>query len=305
VAIFALTGATGFIGQRLTDALIKKGHAIQILVRQPGLHSKPGQQLIVGTLEDKTSLERLIHGADAVVHLAGAVAGLGRSDFFKTNAAGTTHLVEAMERVQPDTPLLAISSLAARHPHLSDYAASKRAGETIVEGSGLAWAIIRPPAVFGPGDTAMLPLWQMMRRGLLPQLGPDNARFSLIHVDDLCDAIVATIQHPIVKSRRCFEIDDRFIGQEGPGYGWNDLALIAGEGYQRRIRPIRVPTWSLMAAAQLSQLSGRALGRARVFAPGKARELVHGQWVANSEPIWSELGLSPYRQLRDTLSALI
>src|SRR5690606_40015978 len=89
--------------------------------------------------------------------------------------------------------LVLVSSLAARSPDLSAYAASKRDAEkALTEIDGLDWCAIRPPLVYGPGDRATLPLFRAMRRGLLPVPAGSGGRFSAIHADDLAAGIDRT-----------------------------------------------------------------------------------------------------------------
>src|SRR3546814_14592486 len=80
-----------------------------------------------------------------------------------------------------------LSSLAAREPALYNYGWSKERAEAIVQGSGLDWTIVRPPAVFGPGDTEMLDMFRMARRGIA--LVP-SGRMSAIYVDELARLLV-------------------------------------------------------------------------------------------------------------------
>ena len=84
-----------------------------------------------------------------------------------------------------------MSSLAAREPGLSDYAASKLVGEQalIAAGDKLRWTILRPPAVYGPGDRATLSFFRCMAHGIGPVMGSDDARISLIHAGDLANAV--------------------------------------------------------------------------------------------------------------------
>src|SRR3546814_10919051 len=84
-----------------------------------------------------------------------------------------------------------ISSLEAREPELSAYGWSKAKSERLVAASGLEWTIIRPPAVYGPGDRETLELLRMARRGFVAL--PTPGRFSVIQVEDLCRLLLAVI----------------------------------------------------------------------------------------------------------------
>ena len=311
MATFAVTGATGFIGRALVRQLTERGHTVRALSRQANLALDGRTHVIPGTLEDKTSLDQLVSRADGVIHLAGATAAHDRPNYFTTNAAGTTRLLDAIEAKSEGIPFIHISSLAAREPDLSDYASSKRAGETLVESARVPWTILRPPAVYGPGDLGLSPLWALLKRGWLPRIGPREGRFSLIYVDELAEAIARLAERmtdldsidPSVH-RQIVEIDDQFMGQLGPGYGWDDIAIIAEEVFARRPKMIQIPPAVLRAMAVGSERLGRVRGRPAIFNVGKARELSHPDWVAQQAPDWARLGWTPSRQLRDTLAYL-
>lgn len=311
MATFAVTGATGFIGRALTEALLSRGHQVRALTRHPTPGFSPFITPIHGTLEDRASLATLVQGVDGVIHLAGLTAALNRNAYFKTNAAGTAHLLAALEKQNDQTPLVHVSSLAAREPSLSDYSASKHAGETLVQSATVPWAIIRPPAVYGPGDAALAPLWSLVRKGVVPAIGPPQARFSLIYVDDLAQAIVRvaellaqgetdepSCQHQMI------EIDDQFIGALGRGYGWDDIATTAEIVFGKCPKRIAVPRHLLSSLALVSQGIGAFRQMPAVFNLGKARELSHPDWVANTPANWTHMGWSSCRQLRDTLAYL-
>lgn len=304
MAVYALTGATGFIGQVLTQHLISAGHQVRALVRSPQSPQDNAITFVEGALENKASLSQLLEGANFVIHLAGSVAAFNRRGFFKTNAAGTTHLIEAMEQAQPHVPLIAISSLAARHPELSDYAASKRAGEDIIRSSSLPWSILRPPAVHGPHDMAMRPLWKLMQQGWLPRFSDPQARFSLLHVQDLAEALAAVLDQFDLCQGQILELDDQYNNESMPGYGWRDLNAIGEAVFQRRIREVAIPKPLLLSAAGLADVFSWISRSPNVFTVGKVHELCYPSWVVDYSEAWTKLGWSPRRQLRDTLLTL-
>jgi len=298
--LIGLTGATGFIGRRLLKLLITDGVRVRALVRRPS-KLPPDQNLdfVTGDLDRPEALNRLVDGCDAVVHLAGAIAGRNHADFTRVNAAGTGRLVETMERRQPGTRLIMISSLAAREPGLSDYAASKRAGEVLVESSMLDWFILRPPAVYGPDDPALAPLWKMLARGFLPRAGPEQARFSLLHVDDLCAAISELLAQPAL-GRHLHCLDDG----RPRGYCWADVAELAAGVSGRRVRIVPIPALMLRAAAHLNLYSSGLRASPPILVPGKVRELTHIDWVCDSKLADVLHYWSPQRRLRDALPEL-
>jgi len=277
-SVVALTGATGFIGQAVLRLLLDRGYSVRALARRTGILPRhPRLTEVSGDLETPSALKELIAGADGVVHLAGAIAGRNFADFARVNVVGTARLIDAIEQHSPGSRLLFISSLAAREPALSDYAASKRDGENLVATSLLDWFILRPPAVYGPDDQALAPLWKLLAAGWLLRAGPPRARFSLIHVDDFARAIDGLLLLPWLGRRtRC--LDD---GRPG-GYSWTDVADIAEQVSERRIRVMALPRAGLQLLGLTSRGWSRLSGRPAILGPGKVRELTHIDWVCDS-----------------------
>ena len=142
----AVTGGTGFVGSHLVDAALAAGHDIKALTRreQP---PRDGVEWIGGDLGSRDALEKLVDGADAIVHVAGTINAPNASGFDKGNVAGTLAMLAAAT-AGGVRRFIHVSSLAAREPKLSLYGASKARAEELVHSSGLDWAIVRPPAVF-------------------------------------------------------------------------------------------------------------------------------------------------------------
>ena len=153
----AVTGVTGFIGGHLAGELTRRGWRLRVLARSmprfPALAGPP-IEVVQGSLSDPSALRDLVEGADAVLHLAGAIKGSNRNDFMAANAEGTAALAEAWRAHAPEARFLYLSSMVAREPGLSHYAASKRAAEQRLAsiGAGADWSILRPAVVYGPGD---------------------------------------------------------------------------------------------------------------------------------------------------------
>ncbi|TVS12337.1 MAG: NAD-dependent epimerase/dehydratase family protein [Wenzhouxiangella sp.] len=299
-AVVALTGATGFIGRAVLGLLLDRGYSVRALTRKTGtLARHPRLTEVCGHLENQAALNELITDADSVVHLAGAIAGRNFADFARVNVVGTGRLVHALEQRNPGARLIFISSLAAREPALSDYAASKRDAENLVATSLLDWFILRPPAVYGPKDQALAALWKMLARGWLLRAGPGQARFSLIHIDDLSRAIDHLLGLPWLGQRtRCLD-DGR-----PDGYSWADVADIAEQVSGRRVRVVALPRWGLHLLSLASQGGSRLRRRPAILGPGKVRELTHIDWVCDSRlcdvvPDWT-----PRQTLRSALPEL-
>jgi nucleoside-diphosphate-sugar epimerase len=226
------------------------------------------------------ALQKLVDGASAIIHLAGLIKALRAEDFLTANVGGTESLLFAAAAVNPKAAFLHVSSMAAREPQLSPYAASKRASEESVRqfAGARPWAIIRPPAVYGPGDQATLPLFKAGKSGFLPYPAKNGARVSLIHVDDLATGLLAAVRQldtGTLESGLLAEVDDGHAG----GYGWPDIiqALTVAVGHP--IRSMRLPRPLLAPVAAVNALYCRLRHEADVFVPAKLNELYHPDWV--------------------------
>ncbi len=296
-SLVALTGATGFVGRHILVKLQRAGLRCRLLVRDQKKLPALGDatEVVEGSLGDRDALARLLAGASSMVHCAGAVRGVTQSQFDRVNAvaAGDCAMVAREAGVQR---FLLISSLAAREPGLSAYAASKRRGEVAVTGNAgpMRVSIFRPPAVYGPGDREMLPLFRMMARGIAPVFGSPDARFSLIFVEDLADAVVAW-ETASNGCEQLIEIDD---GRPG-GYGWTDVCETIETITGRPVRRIGLPAALVSIPAAFNTLAGMATGYSPMLSLGKLRELRHPDWVCRTGS--GITGWRPTHQLADGL----
>lgn len=288
--LIAVTGATGFVGQALCSALSSRQLPARVLVRAPHAdRALPHDvETVSGSLDDAASLGALVEGADTVIHLAGVVSARRPEDFQRVNVDGTSRLVGVVAQEARPPRVLLVSSLAARSPETSPYAASKHGSEQAVVSSGLEHVIVRPPAVYGPRDRATLPIFQQLVRGWLLAPGPKGARFSLLHVDDLADLLCDLLARPAWRGE-VIEPDD---GRAG-GYDWPDLAAIASPVVGRRIRCIRVPRTLVWCAAAVEEVNAVIRGRAPTLSRGKLDELWYPDWVARDRPAEALAGWTP------------
>jgi nucleoside-diphosphate-sugar epimerase len=267
-------------------------------VERAGCLPASGVDLTPGSLEDSASLESLTNGACAVVHCAGAVRGATQEQFDRVNVEGVKRLLQALESQDTPPRLLSLSSLAAREPQLSFYAASKYKGEQalVKKARRVAWDVLRPPAVYGPGDREMLPLFRAMARGIAPVPGALHARFSLLYVDDLAAAVLAWVRSGIADNG-IFTLDDGRVG----GYDWRDVAAIVGQVCRRRVRLLRVPAWALDFPAWVNRRASRLFGYAPMLTPEKLRELRHTDWVCDHAALHAATGWQPRILLQEGL----
>ena len=291
-----VTGATGFIGQRLVSTLVEQRFHVRAMVR-PGTETDTRlpsaiEQIPVG-LTDADKLAGIVAKSSAVIYCAGSVRGRSAEDFSVANIDGVRAMLDALERTADAPPMLLISSLAASQPGLSDYAQSKYQGEQLLFGkSSLPWTIIRPPAVYGPGDTEMLPVLKMIRRGLLAHAGSRDQRLSLLHVDDLVAAIMVWLSEPHRYSQKTYSIDDGTPG----GYDWAAIGEAVSDG---NFLTIKLPRMLLDITAGSNTLISSLLGYAPMLTPGKVRELTHPEWLCDNTAFSAVSGWKPKLNLKE------
>ena len=267
----ALTGATGFVGGHVVDAALAAGHEVVALTRRA---QKPRDRVewVAGSLEDGASLAKLIKGADAVIHIAGVISEAERGGFEQGNVVGTRAVLAAAEATAVER-FVHVSSLAAREPKLSRYGASKARSEDLVTASPLSRAIVRPPALYGPGDRETLELFKMAARGVIV-LPPKAARLSLLHVADLARLLVA-LADSAAPTGATFEPDDDHRG----GWSQAEFGAALGIAVGRKSLAIHAPA-PLMKLAALADRAVR--GKRAKLTPDRAAYFAHPDWVADS-----------------------
>ena len=289
-----ITGATGFIGKHLSLALLGQEIGVRAMIR-PGKETDdrlpPGCGQVPVGLTDVDTLAGIVAESRAVIYCAGSVRGRNFTDFSVANIDGVKAMVRALDTLSKPPPLLLLSSLAASRPHLSDYARSKCEGEQVLHSRDrLSWTVLRPPAVYGPGDREMLPLLRMARRGLLVHAGPRDQRLSLLHVGDLAGAMLAWLAAVPKCLHRTFAIDD---GRTG-GYDWAAIGEAAGAG---KFRMLKAPRLMLDTVAGINLLFSSVLGYAPMLTPGKVRELVQPDWLCDNSNFTTATGWKPELEL--------
>ena len=264
--IVALTGGTGFLGKHVLKILLEHGHRVRALTRRPQAH-QDGVDWVSGSLENDAALAQMCAGADAVIHVAGVVNAPDAAGFDNGNRAGTVAVVEAACDAGV-ARFVHVSSLSAREPQLSAYGASKLAGERAAIESGLDVRVVRPPGIYGPGDTETLDLFRMAARGLV--LLPPRGRASWIYAEDMAELIVTLAE--VDEAPALVEADD---GREG-GWTHDAFATALGEAMGRRGLSFHAPAPLLRLAARLDRL---VRGSGAKLTPDRARYLAHPDWT--------------------------
>ncbi|OQW38977.1 MAG: epimerase [Proteobacteria bacterium SG_bin4] len=302
--LVAVTGATGFIGNILVQTLIREGWSVRALARKDRSCHDKKIQWVHGDLDNLKALDLLVKDAVAVIHCAATVRGGSFEDFLQPNVVGTENLLSVLANHKPFPRFLLISSLAAREPELSWYARSKYLSERkLIEFSGeLQWMILRPTAVYGPGDKELKPLFSAMHRGFLPVVGKIDNRFGLIHVHDLVAAILVWLEADENVRGGIFELDDGAPN----GYSYQQLANLAEQKWMSSVRCVTIPDKLIRCIACSNLMLSRIFRYSPMLTPGKVNELQHSNWVCDNTPLMQALpAWKPKIRLQDVLTEMV
>jgi len=323
-----VTGASGFIGSHLVEALIARGDEVATLVRKTSridqLQSL-GVELAYGDVTDLESLRAAVGGKSIVYHLAGLTRALRARQFYEVNEQGVRNVAQACAE-RPDPPVLVVvSSLAAAGPSprgrlrmesdpsgpVSHYGRSKRAGEKWAEklADRVPITVVRPPIVFGEADTATFQMFKAVARSrmhLVPGYVPH--RFSVIHAADLAELLILAAERGSrLPSPGREDEDPKASGYYFAAYSdhptYYRLGRMIGEalGHRRTLTiPFGTPVVRLVGA--VGDLVGRVKGRQVVLNLDKAREATAGSWACAPEKARDELGFTAPVSLSDRLS---
>jgi nucleoside-diphosphate-sugar epimerase len=297
-----LTGANGFVGSHILDALLAGGISTTVLLRPSSdrgflKHHLPNLEVRTGSITEPRTLNAALTGITHVIHCAGATKAVKASGFFEINQVGTRNLVKAINDQPGVQRFIHISSLAVTGPAtppkparesdpprpISIYGESKLAAETeIREHSRVPATIIRPPAVYGPRDQGFLPLFRAVNRHLLPRPSSRQA-LSLVFVRDLAAAVATCLLNPLAAGRTYFASSHEIVTARAMGE-----AIASQLGHWTL--PCPLPTFALWPLCLAQEIIARGTGKPRLLNLQKFAELRAPGWVCDPSLLKTELG---------------
>lgn len=297
-----VTGASGFLGSHVTERLQNSGHELRLLLRRSSniefLSDVKGYVRVEGDLRDTASLRPVLEGVDTVVHLAGITLARTAAEYEAANGAGTANLVLAA-RAAGVRRFVHVSSLAALGPSpdgrpqpstakahpVTAYGESKLSGERALQAQAgsMEPVILRPPAVYGPRDRALIPLFRAGKLGMFPLLGDGMNLASFCYVEDAAEAIVAAALGETPPGA-IYSIED------GQPYTWRRLVDAFARASGRKVRIIPTPPWLYMAAGYAGGLVSTIIRKPLPLSPEGVTHISQRYWVCDSEAIKRDLG---------------
>ncbi|HEX2219605.1 MAG TPA: NAD-dependent epimerase/dehydratase family protein [Gemmatimonadales bacterium] len=306
-----VTGATGFVGSHLAEALHRRGDEITALVRSRGRAAaleRLGVRVVVGDLDDTASLARAAEGQDVVFHVAGLVAARDEGDFMRCNRAGTAGLVAAATRANVSR-FVYVSSMAAGGPAepgrpltgaeparpVTAYGRSKLAGEAVVSAADIPWVIVRPPTVYGPRDKEVLKVFRMARLGVAPVFGDGSQQLSAVHGADLAAALLAVGTATAAPGHIYYACHPEIVTSAG-------FVRAVGSAMGRHVTLVPIPPGLGRALLGATELSARLTGRVTILTRDKANEFFQAAWIGDPGPLTRDSGWQPAHDLASGLA---
>jgi len=259
-----VTGGTGFTGSHLTRRLLQKGHRVIVIDNQPGLFfdelKKLGAEIRLGSVADQALVDQAVNGCDVVHHVAAAFrkVNLPKKVYWDCNVEGTRHLLRAS--LTHGVKKFVYCSTCGVHGNVAGamadedspiapedyYQYTKYEGEKVVAeyvGKGLPVVILRPTAIYGPGDPErFFMLFKMVSKGRFLMFGNGRVNYHPVYIDNLVDAFELAAASENGDGQAYLIGDEKY-------YALNDLvtAIAASVGVELRIR--HFPFWPLWSAA--------------------------------------------------------
>jgi len=301
-----VTGATGFIGATLVDALVARGARVHCLtrLRPRGVEARRDVEWHVVDWTDARAVERTpaIAEAELVFHLAGRTKALTLDDFRAGNVQPTESLLAALVRrdVRPKRFVL-VSSQSAAGPAaalaiprreldapapVDYYGQSKLEAERVVEayGNRFPWAIVRPCSVYGPRDRDFLAVFRQVKSGVWLYPATRDRWLSLAYVNDIVEGILVASTHRAAVGHTYF-----LAGE--PAVSWRDVYTAAAEATRaRKLLEVDLPQPMVDIAGRVGDLVARLTRQVGLVNSTKVALGRPPYWVCSTERARDELG---------------
>jgi len=270
-----VTGGTGFTGKALVRRLLDLGHEVVALDYKEGLKTRElrewGAEVVLGSVTDQDVVRRATDGAEVVHHLAAAFREMNVPDshYWRVNVQGTRNVLAAA--LDQGVRKLIYCSTCGVHGNIDHppggedapirpadyYQRSKYEAEPLVREfhrRGLPSAILRPAAIYGPGDPErFLMIFRRVARGTFPMLGDGRTYYHPLYIDNLIDAFVLAMEDGVGDGEAYLIADDRYLEIE-------DLVKRVGRALGVEVKVPHYPVWPVVATSHVVEKACRPFG---------------------------------------------
>ncbi len=309
-----VTGATGFIGSHLVDALLERGCKVHCVVRETSnLQWLDTSRVILhtGDLHQPGTYQEGLTEVDYVFHCAGITRANDRHEYLHNNARvcipfyrscvehgkqikGVVH-ISSLAAVGPTPPDQKVDEETPCHP-LTYYGKSKLTGEEIALGyaSELPMVVLRPPVVYGEREVNFFSYLKAINWRMALKIGTAPRVLSIIYVKDLVDAMIRAAAAPD-PDRNVFFITDGNI------YSWDDLANAAMKALEVRAQTVIIPVSLMGFTAMVSEFLAKMRNRTPLLDRQRMIDLRQSAWTASSERFFDHYSFKPQFDLNQGL----
>ena len=292
-----ITGATGFIGSHLVQALNSRGIRPDCMVRtEPKwLEGMDFTSVNCDSFVEPAAIRSICH-ADAVFYLAGVTKADSYHDYVSGNFDTFTDFYDIAVKYGRNIKWLGyLSTMAVNRPNkdgspldedsplnpVSDYGRSKAlAEEFLKQKSDFPTLILRLPGVYGPRDMDFLEYFRIVKKGMIPIVGTGEPQTSLIHVNDVVSALMRGFEK---KANGLYYISD------GIHYTFRKIGAISSEILKKRAVYVKIPAYIATLFAYVNE----NFGRANIISREKVKEMTAGNWTCNSSLAERDLDWKP------------
>ncbi|MBC8035530.1 MAG: NAD(P)-dependent oxidoreductase [Chitinophagaceae bacterium] len=313
-----ITGASGFIGLHLVDAALDAGLDVYTGIRKTSNIAQFSEYSITHTYPDYGDLESLekeleLRQYDYIIHAAGVTKARSEALYNSINGEYTFNLVRAAVNAKISLQkIVLISSLASIGPlneanscitgdtlpqPVTAYGRSKLLAELKLKESGIPWIILRPTAVYGPGEKDIFLVFKMISRGVEAYIGKGEQKLSFVYVKDLARVAVKALFAPA--SREDYNITD------GHAYSRYALADTIKAYLNKKSLRFHLPYTAVKGVAAVMEKLYERFNRTAVVNREKLLELTGANWTCDISKARRELGFSPEYDLKNGVKETI
>lgn len=292
-----VTGATGFIGSHLVDALLEKGEEVRVLARSASLSDvlkEKNIEVVKGDYADVESLKNAVEGVDYIFHVAGVTKALDEKTYIDGNVRATENLLKATLEVNCTVKrFLHVSSGAAAGPSPSAeqpidetappkpvtlYGKTKLQAEEVCKQffDKLPITIVRPSIIYGERDKDLLEHFKTVKSGIIPIFGVAEKKYDYLYVKDLIDAMIAAAESEKTKGEIYF--------LSGRAHSWEEVGEAAKKALGKSFAvKLVLPDWLSATVAAVVEDVNKAQGKISILNRDRARDGKERYWTFSTK----------------------